>query len=171
MFSFPKKGTYAEYYHNYVSYLENQDVLARLKDQMDELYIVVKKNKDKQDYRYAADKWTFKELLIHMSDTERIFSYRILCFSRAEKQAQPGFDQDEYINNFNFDHLNIKKVWKEFALLRKSNIQMIKNLTQEQIESIGVASGNPISCNALVYILAGHVDHHMKILKERYEIS
>jgi hypothetical protein len=170
MIDFPKKGTYASFYHNYISYLENKDVIARLKDQVKEIDQLVINNISKADYAYADGKWTFKKVLIHLCDAERVFAYRVFCFSRGERQSLPGFDQNEYIDDFNFDHLSIDQVWGELKSLRKSNIQMIEGLTDEQIENSGIASGNEITCKALIFIMAGHVDHHVKVLKEKYQI-
>jgi hypothetical protein len=120
------------------------------------------------DYAYAPGKWTIKELIGHLIDTERILVYRLTSFARGEKQALPGFDEDAYVAGAHFSDRSLDSFAKEFELLRQANLYLIRSLNEQDLNASGTASGRQITVRAIVYILAGHIMHHTAIIKERY---
>ena len=123
---------------------------------------------EKADYAYAPGKWTIKELFGHIIDTERILVYRLTCFARGELQALPGFEEDDYVANAHFTDRSLHSFSEEFALLRKSNLYLIKSLTETDLDKSGTASNRQITVRAIVFVLAGHIMHHTEVIKERY---
>jgi len=124
--------------------------------------------KDKADYRYAPGKWSTKELLQHMIDTERVFSYRALRISRNDKTQMAGFDENQFAANAPVEHRTIEELKDEFLLLRSATDLMIKSFLENQLNYVGNASNTSISLRALCFIIYGHNLHHLRILKERY---
>jgi len=122
---------------------------------------------DKASYAYAEGKWTVKQVLGHMADTERVFAYRALAFSR-EAIELPGFDQDVYMEKATFNERTLEDLAEEFRTVREATLYLLKSLTEEQTKQKGIASGNPVSVRALAYMIAGHEMHHIKVLKEKY---
>lgn len=166
---FPEQTEYAEYYGHYVSLVQDADVVSAMQKQLDNLTNLFSQATDEQGvYTYESGKWTIKELLGHLIDGERVFAYRAFRFSRADETPLPGFDQDPYIENANYNSINIADLLAEFSLLRQSNILFFKNLTDEMWDRTGIASDNPITVRAIAFIIAGHVEHHVKVLKEKY---
>ncbi|QSW89041.1 DinB family protein [Flavobacterium endoglycinae] len=123
---------------------------------------------DKFDYRYAEGKWTIKDIIQHVIDTERIFAYRALRFSRNDKTPLPSFEESDYADNTNSNGRSIQDLLTELSAVRHSNLLFYKCLSEEQLKRIGTASGNPISARALGFVIIGHQKHHQKIFKERY---
>ena len=123
---------------------------------------------EKANTAYAEGKWSIKELLGHIIDTERVFVYRLLRFSRADETPLAGFDQDPYVSASRANERSLQSLTDEFDHLRKANMFLIENLAETDLERSGKASGNSITVRALVYITGGHTQHHMNILKERY---
>ena len=122
------------------------------------------------DYAYAPGKWTIKQMLQHVIDTERIFAYRALVISRKEANAIAGFDENEYAKNATAVNRNWKDMLDEWIVVRQSTNFLFDSFTEDQIKCLGTASNNPVSVNALGFIIFGHALHHLKILKERYDI-
>ena len=125
---------------------------------------------EKVNYAYAEDKWTIKQMLQHVIDTERIFAYRALSIARKEPAALLGFDENEYAKNGTGDNRNWKDMLTEWRVVRQSTNLLFASFTEEQIKAMGTASGQPISVNALGFIIFGHALHHLHILNERYDI-
>ena len=123
---------------------------------------------DKLHYRYAEGKWTIKQIAGHVLDTERIMAFRALAFSRGDRQPIPGFNEESYVNKAGFNQRKIKNLISEFKKTRDSNIALINSFTPQMIDRKGSANDLVISVRALIYILAGHVQHHMNIINERY---
>ncbi|MCY1525757.1 DinB superfamily protein [compost metagenome] len=123
---------------------------------------------EKSDYAYAPGKWTIKELTGHIIDTERILVYRLLCFARGEQSPLPGFEEDDYVANAHFKDRSLFSMGDEFSLLRRANLHLVQSLNEEELDRIGISNGKKMSVRALVFILAGHVIHHTRIIKERY---
>jgi hypothetical protein len=165
----PNKTEYAAYYENYVSLVEETEIVNAMRNQADELREIFSQISDKEGlYRYATGKWSIKELLGHLIDGERVFAYRALRFARADKTELAGFDQDPYIENANFDAVKLQDLLEELLSLRNANTLFFSNLNEEAWNGTGVASDNEISVRALAYIMVGHIRHHVKILKDRY---
>lgn len=123
------------------------------------------------NYSYEEGKWTVKEVVGHLIDTERVMAYRAVCIARGEKQPLPGFDQDAYVKSGNFNKRELFDLIYEFRLLRESNMLLAKGFDEKALQRRGVASKNEVTVLALLYIIAGHEKHHMNILQERYKKS
>ncbi|MEN2402445.1 DinB family protein [Flavobacterium sp. MC2016-06] len=123
---------------------------------------------DKFDYRYAEGKWAIKEIIQHVIDTERIFAYRALRFSRNDQTALPGFEENDYVANTDANKRSIQELLTEFSAVRHSNLLFYKSLSEEQLKRIGTASNNKISVRALGFVLIGHQKHHQNVFQERY---
>lgn len=123
---------------------------------------------DKFDYRYAEGKWTIKDILQHLIDTERIFAYRALRFARCDKTQLPGYDENAFAAATNANKRSIQDLLTEFTLVRHSTIALFKSFTQENLMNTGIASGYTVSVRALGFVIIGHQNHHLKVFKERY---
>lgn len=123
---------------------------------------------DKFDYRYAEGKWTIKEIIQHIIDTERIFAYRALRFSRNDKTPLPSFEENDYVDNTNANARGLQDLLTELSAVRHSNLLFYKSLTEEQLKRVGTASNNQISVGALGFVIIGHQKHHQKVFQERY---
>ncbi len=165
----PQTNEFAPYYRTYISLIEGDNVLPVLDAQTAELRAIFSQMpEEKGTYAYAEGKWTLKEMLSHIIDGERIFAYRILRISRGDETPIEGFEQDGYIENSNANNRSFADLLEEFDLQRRSNLLMVNNLSDENASRMGTASGAGISSRALTYIMAGHVTHHVGVLKERY---
>lgn len=168
----PETDEYASYYDTYVSLIANDGVMAELNEQTESLRAVISGlTENRGTYAYAEGKWTIKELLSHLIDGERIFAYRILRISRGDETPLEGFEQDDYIATSNANNRTFADLLDEFDHQRLANLLMIKNIDGDAAKRIGTASGNPVSVRALVYMLAGHVTHHLDILSKRYLVK
>jgi uncharacterized damage-inducible protein DinB len=164
----PQPDEYVPFHNTYISKVPDGDVIALMEKLKESTYHLFSTMSDERaNYAYDEGKWTLKQVLGHMIDTERTFAYRLFCFSRNNIEL-PGFDQDIYVNNANFNSRTIQSLAEEFRAARESNIYMVSALTDEQLDRKGVASGNTVSVRALVYMLPGHELHHLKLIKERY---
>lgn len=165
----PETNEFDPYYNNYISLIEGNDVLQVLDAQPGELRaIFAGLPEEKGTFAYVDGKWTIKELLSHLIDGERMFAYRTLRVSRGDKTPIEGFEQDGYIENSNANNRSFAELLEEFDLQRRSNMLLFNNLSDEASKRIGTANEKEISTRALIYTMAGHVRHHIHILKERY---
>ncbi|HEY6190372.1 MAG TPA: DinB family protein [Pyrinomonadaceae bacterium] len=165
----PAQTDYAPYYGKYVSLVPEGDIVATLGRQLDATLAVIGGISESQAaHRYAPDKWSIKELVGHVIDTERIFAYRALRFARNDKTPLPGYEQDGYIINASFDAYPLGELAEEFEHVRRSTIFLFKHLDEEAWERRGAANDSEVSVRALAHIIAGHELHHMEILRSRY---
>lgn len=166
----PTKEEYAPYYDGYVqSAIKRGDMTATLPLQLDEMKTALGALSDSQArFKPRPAEWSTKEVLSHLIDTERVFAYRLLRISRKDKTPLPGFEQDDYVRESGADEVPLADLLDEFDHLRRANILAIRNTKEANLAEIGSASGNPVSARALVYMLVGHVEHHMLSLKEKY---
>ena len=123
---------------------------------------------DKFDYRYAEGKWTIKEIIQHIIDTERIFAYRALRISRNDQTPLPGFDENDFANNTVAQTRGLQDLLTEFSAVRHSNLLLFKSFSDEQLLRVGLASDHPISVRAIGFMLIGHQKYHQKVFEERY---
>lgn len=163
----PQIQDYPEWAKPYISVVQG-DVMEVLEKQATDFAASMHNLIEKADYAYAPGKWTIKEMIGHIIDTERIFAYRMLSFARNEQAALPGFDENKYVEIAHFKDRSLFSLSEELALLRKANLYLIKSLNEEELNRTGIASGKSISVRAMLYILAGHVIHHENVIKERY---
>jgi len=161
--------TVPHFYKNYVKQIDETDLLQALRISGNRAQEVLHSIPvDKQDYKYGPDKWTIKELLCHMIDSERIFAYRALCFARNDKTNLPGFDEKNYAPEANASNRDLKTIINEMRHLRVSTIDLFESFTSEMLARKGTANNNELSVVALGFIIAGHESHHMKVLQEKY---
>jgi uncharacterized damage-inducible protein DinB len=168
MINRPQPDEYSAFAARYVDIVGNGPIIEILEylQQMNYNFFL-RLDPEKANYKYAEDKWTVKQVLGHMCDTERVFAYRALVFSR-ESIVLPGFDQDVYMENTTFNSRSIESLAAEFKTIRESTLYLLRSFTEEQSTRKGIASGSPFSVRAYAYMIAGHEMHHIKILKERY---
>ena len=165
----PQPGDYVPYYEKYVSLVPDQDILATLKKQLPETVRLLSAcAEDKGDLRYAPGKWSVKEVLGHVIDSERGFAYRALRIARNDKTAIEGFEQDDYVRDGPFNHCRLSDLGEEFGYVRGATVCLLRSLDQEAWMRRGVANKNEISVRALAYVIAGHELHHRRILQEKY---
>ncbi len=166
----PTPDEYAEFYAGYIQRATARgDVLAAFPKQIDEIKSTLGILSDEQAlFRNAPKEWSIKEVMGHLNDVERVFSYRLLRVSRNDSTPLPGFEQDDYVRESGFDQCTLKDLIQEFEYLRRANILAINNMSAESALRRGTASNNPISARALIYMLVGHVDHHLASLHEVY---
>lgn len=165
------KSEYAPYFEQYMQLvsIEEMSIVDNLEASQKEFHNLLENLPvEKHNYAYDEDKWTLKELIQHVIDTERVFCYRALCFARNDKTELPGFDQDIFVDNDNANDRDFYELLSEMDVLRKSTIQMFKSFTSEALLRKGIASKNSISVRALGYLFSGHQLHHVNIIKERY---
>ena len=166
----PNKNDYAPYYEGYISLVEGNDIFKILVSQSIETQKVLNSfPKAMGAFTYQPGKWTVKEVIGHLIDTERVMAYRAMCIARDEKQLLPGFDQDDYVKSGNFNKRDLFDLVYEFRLLRESNMLLAKGLDEEVLSKRGIANNNEVTVLALFYIIAGHEKHHMNILRDRYK--
>lgn len=161
--------TVPHFYKNYVKQIEETDLIQALRisgHRMLELVHFIKE--EKADYRYAEGKWSVREVLCHIIDAERIFTYRALRFARNDKTDLSPFEENDYATQANASGRSLKKIADEMAHLRVSTIDMFDGFTPEMLTRKGTANKNELSVVALGFIIAGHETHHRKILMERY---
>lgn len=165
----PAKTDYAEYYQKYIDLIEGEDIISILSALNKESSDVLNSfSQSKGNYAYAQGKWTVKEVVGHMMDTDRIFAYRALAIARGEKQPLPSFDQDEYVRNGKFNLRELSDLTYEYRLLRESNLLLFKGFDQSVYSNRGIAAGKEVTVLALMWMIAGHQKHHLKILREKY---
>lgn len=168
----PGSGEYADFYAGYISALPTGDILEILDRQKDQLrHLAATVAPDRETFRYAPGKWSVREVVGHMIDGERVFSYRSLRFSRGDETPLPGFDENFYVAHARFDSRPLQSLVEELVLLRSANVLFLRELAPEDLARVGVANAHPVSVRALAFIMAGHVHHHFKVLRERYGIE
>ncbi len=163
----PQTHEYPEWGRAYIDLVDG-DVIEVLEKQIADFSNLLNNNIDKGDYAYAPGKWTLKELVGHIIDTERIFTYRLVCFVRGEKASLPGFEEDDYVANAHFNDRSLMSLAEEFSVTRKSILYLVKSLNDKELDNIGTSNGRKMSARAVIYAIAGHLMHHTRIIKERY---
>jgi hypothetical protein len=172
MIARPNADEHDPYYARYISLVPDGDLLTILSAQIEQTTSLLKSvPESKAGYRYAPDKWSIKEVVGHLSDTERIFSYRALRFARADTVPVPGFEQDDYVKAANFDARSLTDLVNEFRAIRQATVALLGCLDEAAALRRGVASGKPISVRAIAYNIAGHELHHVEGLRTLYEIG
>lgn len=169
MITKPHPSEYSTFNATYVNAVGDQPVLDLLTDAKKSTHVMFSNiPAHKEEYAYEEGKWTIKEVVQHMIDTERVFQYRLIAFARGERQALPGFDQDDYAKLAFANDRILDDLANEFRTVRESTLYIINNLKPEVLDFTGTASNNPITVRAVIYVIAGHEQHHLRILRERY---
>jgi len=165
----PAPTEHAPEFSNYVTLVAEGDIIETLEQQIENSLSLLRTiSSDKANFRYAPDKWSVKELLGHLIDSERIFSYRALSFARNDQTPLPGYEQNDYVRGTDFDSRNLADMVEEFATVRRATIQLLRPLNETEWLRHGKANENDVSVRALAYIIAGHELHHMVVLRSRY---
>jgi uncharacterized damage-inducible protein DinB len=165
----PAPTEHAPEFLDYVALVAEGDIIETLERQIENSLSLLRTiPSDKANFRYAPDKWSVKQLLGHLIDSERIISYRALCFARNDQTPLPGYEQNDYVREADFDSRNLAEMVEEYATVRRATIQLFRPLNETEWLRRGKANENDVSVRALAYIIAGHELHHMGVLRSRY---
>lgn len=165
----PYLSDFPTFYQGYVKTIESDNILQTLKGQQEKTKSFFNDlSEEKANYAYAEGKWTMKEVLGHLIDTERVFVFRALSFARGEAQPLPGFDENTYVPAGKFGDRTLHSLIEEYASVRQASLTFFENLREEDWSKTGTANSGNFTVNSLAYIIAGHNEHHLKILAERY---
>ncbi len=165
----PQSGEYPSYFEGYINQVEQTDIQEAVKQLSHPVtYFFLNLPDEKGDYAYAEGKWTLKDLVQHIIDTERIMQYRLLRIARNDNTPLPGFDENKYAQHAMANARSFVALKEEFKALRKSTDLLITSLTDEQLLNCGIASDKKVTANAIAFIIFGHLLHHKKIIEERY---
>ena len=170
----PDKSEYPEYFEAYIKRVPGEAVLKKLQDSILDLQeILAEVPEEFQNFSYAPGKWTLKDVIGHVIDTERIMAYRALRFARNDKVELPGYDQDIYVPNANYNSRTLYEIAHEFGVVRESNLILFKSLTEDALMRKGRANNWDMSVRAIIYVVSGHELHHLNVLQTKYlpEIS
>lgn len=165
----PGADEYAPAFERYVSRVPEGDVMASLARQKQELPAALASVRDEGErYRYAPGKWSVREVVGHVVDTERVMAYRALCVARGEAASLPGFDENAYAVHSTSDQYPLRELLDEFAQVREANLALFRHLSPEAWLRRGLANQNPISVRALAWVIVGHARHHIAVLEQHY---
>ncbi|AZK46929.1 DinB family protein [Paenibacillus lentus] len=165
----PLIGEYPQHFEEYIRDVPESQLLSILELQPEEVMLKLGTlSEEAGNYKYAAGKWSLKEVLGHVTDTERVMSYRLLRIARGDKTPLPGFSEELFVSYANFDRLSILQLLKDFSTVRGATLALIRQLDDEAWQRTGTACDELISCRALAFIIAGHAKHHFKMIRERY---
>jgi hypothetical protein len=165
----PQPDEYNSFYERYISLVPSGDVVATLTAQWTKTAgLLTGLPEERGSHRYAPGKWSIKEMIGHMIDTERIMAYRAMRIARGDATPLAGFEQDDYVRNANFDSEKLAGLVDEFAAVRRSTTLLFEHMHADAFTRRGVANTNPISARALAWIIAGHELHHRAILEQKY---
>lgn len=166
----PASEEFADFYAGYVQRaLQREDLYAALSLQVDEIRTALDSLTETQAcFKPGPAEWSIKEVMGHLNDGERVFSYRLLRISRNDPTPLPGFEQEDFVRAAGFDSMPLGDLVDEFEFLRRANLLAIRNMSEEALIRRGTASGTTISARALIHIMVGHIDHHMVSLQEKY---
>ncbi|MCY9666571.1 DinB family protein [Paenibacillus alginolyticus] len=165
----PDSEEYSPYFTGYINQVPEGDYLSILHSQLDAIVDLFSPINNEQGlYRYEPGKWSLKEVLGHITDTERIMSYRMLRIARGDTTNLPGFDQDLYITNTSFDELSMEDLLNDFKAVRQATFTLLKTISEAAWLRKGIANNNEISARALAFVIAGHAQHHLGVIQQKY---
>lgn len=165
----PEANEYNPYYSTYINLLPEGDIIHILEEQMKETNLLLKNISEREGlFRYAPNKWSIKEVIGHIADTERIMAYRLLSIARGETVSLPGYNDDMYVLRAAFDKQSMQNLLANLMVVRQSTLHLLKSLDEEAWSQRGIANNSEVTVRALACIIAGHELHHRKIIKERY---
>lgn len=165
----PSPETYPPYFKKYVELVQEDNLLAGFKNQQPVIeQLLGSITEEKSSYAYEPGKWTLKELLLHLTDAERIFNFRALCIARGETASLPGFDENTYAANSNANERSWQNLVDEFMAVRRSTIYLYESFSEQVLELSGISNNNPATVNSFGFITLGHFYHHNNIINERY---
>ena len=162
-------GDCAPFHEGYVSLVKDEEIMDYLHQQGDAFAeFLATLPKDKEDFAYADGKWTVKQLVQHVIDTERIFAFRLLAVSRGEQQPIPGFEQEDYADAVDVSGRSFEDQRKEFLSARDATLTLVNSISPDEAARRGTVSGHPLAARAVPYIIAGHLEHHLRVLHTKY---
>lgn len=165
----PEAGEFNPYYATYIGKIGDGDIVRTLAGQVGESIALIESIPEaRAGHRYAAGKWSIRELVGHVCDAERIFTYRALCFARGDATPLPAFDENAYVARSRLDDRSLAGLADELDAVRRATVALFDSLFPEELLRRGVANENPMSVRALAWIIAGHERHHMEVLRGRY---
>jgi transposase len=165
----PDASEFSPYYGRYIDAVPDGDIVAVLRADRDDWRTLIANLPESQGaHRYADDKWSIRQVIGHVSDTERVFSYRAFRIARADTTPLASFDQDDYVKTAGSEHRTLSSLAAELLAVRESTLALFTSLPDEAWLRTGTASDNPVSVRALAYITTGHAQHHLRILREKY---
>jgi hypothetical protein len=165
----PELSRVFHYYHRYINQVKEDDLMTAFRNQSDSFARFLESiPADKRNYAYAEGKWTIQEVLQHIIDAERVFAYRALCIARQDKTPLPSFEENDYAANSKADKRKWDDLVEEFKTVRRSSEILFGSFDEQQLNSDGIASNNPVYVLGIGYVLIGHVEHHVNVMKERY---
>lgn len=165
----PQPNEAASYYFTYIDRVSSDDIVAELHDQLDEgLAFLSGVSEEKSLHKYSADKWSIRQLMGHVNDTERVVISRALWFARGFQEPLPSFDQNVCVENSDADKVSWASHIEEFRAVRLASLAFFRNLPANAWDRRGIASDNPFTVRALACITAGHARHHLAVIRERY---
>lgn len=169
MLSRPQDGEFLSHYQVYIDKVPEGDLLDLLQHQPEQVILELGETTDDQaNFRYTEGKWSLKEVLGHIADTERIMNYRLLRIARGDTTPLPSFEETLFVSNAHFDQHTVAELLQDFSAVRESTLTLIRQLEDSDWLRMGTASEGPISTRALAYIIFGHSLHHLTIIRERY---
>jgi DinB superfamily len=167
----PRRGDCDDYYFTYIDRVPEGDVLALLHEQMVDTSAFLRElADDAANHRYAPGKWSVKDVIGHVIDTERVFSHRAFCFARQESAHLPAFEQDPYVEAAGYGSRTPPSLGDEYEAVRRATIVLFETFGEAQWDSVGVASERKFLTRTIPFILAGHEIHHRAVLEERYGV-
>ncbi len=166
----PNNDEFAPFYADYIQQVSSgEDSIQELAKQRERVrHLLAGVSEVQAGFRYAPDKWSVKEVIGHMGDTERVFAYRLLRIARGDETPLPGFDEKSYVGVARFDERALADLVADWVAVRNATIVLVRGLGPTAWERRGLANGYPVSARALFYIILGHVDHHCQVLQQRY---
>ena len=165
----PEPAEYAPYFERYIALVPGGDILATLDAQRRQTLLLLSgRDESDGDFRYAPGKWTAKQVLGHVCDTERVFAYRALRIARGDQTPMEGFEQDDYVRNGPFAVAALAEIVEDYIAVRRATLTLLRNLDEQAWMRRGVANKNEATVRALAYTIAGHELHHRRILEEKY---
>lgn len=165
----PQPDEHAPYFSKYLALVPDGDIIATLDRQMSEtVSLITSLSEEQGQYRYAPEKWSVKEVIGHITDTERVFGYRTLCFARGETNELPGFDENVFAAHARFEQYTQQELAHDYQAVRSASLSLLAGLDETAWLRPGIASKNQVSVRSLIWLMAGHQQHHLDILQTRY---
>jgi uncharacterized damage-inducible protein DinB len=165
----PNVGSYPAYFDNYIMYVPDGNMMElMLTKHYDTIDIITSIDLETQHYRYEENKWNIKEIVQHLIDTERIFTYRALCIARGDDTPLPSFNENMYASKSHATRRDMNDLAREFSVVRASTIELYKSFGNDQLDVVGNANGQKVTPRAILYAILGHELHHMKVIQEKY---
>ena len=165
----PQPNEHPAFYQSYVDNVRTNNIIKELTDQVLDIHAIISEiPEEKEDHRYAEGKWTIKEVIGHIIDTERVLGYRAMRFARKDKTPLPGYDENFFVANANFQKQTLYSLGHEFAIVREANLALFKVWDEEALSQMGVANNLNVSVRAILFMIAGHATHHVNVIKTKY---